>query len=395
MRDQIVKAVTAPFRKLASIGRTRDQRAPAGKNFFWALKDVSFELRRGEVLGIIGRNGAGKSTLLKLLSRITEPTGGYADIYGRVGSLLEVGTGFHQELSGRENIYMSGALLGMTRAEITRKLDEIVAFSEVEDFIDTPVKRYSSGMYTRLAFAVAAHLEPEILIVDEVLAVGDASFQKKCLGKMGEVAQHGRTVLFVSHNMAAVQTLCKKGLLLNHGQVQQVGPVGQVVQTYMKTAAELEANPLDQRRDRQGDGSARVTGVKIETAEGNSLITTASRLKVTVDYESDRPLRNPRFLVTVYDLTNTGIFLLDTDVVGGLPETLPAKGSLTCVTDPIRITPGRCYLNLALYKSSGMADHVEYAAYFDVESENIYGHGTIPERSWVLCVVGQQWKVTA
>jgi lipopolysaccharide transport system ATP-binding protein len=290
---------------------------------------------------------------------------------------------------------MSGALLGMSKGEIRSKFDEIVAFSECEEFIDTPVKRYSSGMYTRLAFAVAAHLEPEILIVDEVLAVGDASFQKKCLGKMGEVAQHGRTVLFVSHNMAAVQALCKKALLLSHGKVQEIGPVNQVVQTYLKTAAETEANPLDQRRDRQGDGSARFTAVRIETADQGGLITTASRLKVTVDYESDRPLRNPRFLVTVYDLTNTGIFLLDTDMTGGLPETLPAKGSLTCVTDPIRVTPGRCYVNLAMYKSGGMADHVEYAAYFDVESENIYGHGTIPQRQWVLTVIGQQWVVNA
>jgi lipopolysaccharide transport system ATP-binding protein len=393
IRDQIAKAATAPFRKLASLGKRRE--TATAHHFFWALKDVCFELHPGEVLGIIGRNGAGKSTLLKLLSRITEPTEGFADIYGRVGSLLEVGTGFHQELSGRENIYMSGALLGMSKAEIRTKFDEIVAFSECEEFIDTPVKRYSSGMYTRLAFAVAAHLEPEILIVDEVLAVGDASFQKKCLGKMGEVAQHGRTVLFVSHNMAAVQALCKKALLLSHGKVQEIGPVNQVVQTYLKTAAETEANPLDQRRDRQGDGSARFTAVRIETADHGGLITTASRLKVTVDYESDRPLRNPRFLVTVYDLTNTGIFLLDTDMTGGLPETLHAKGSLTCVTDPIRVTPGRCYVNLAMYKSGGMADHVEYAAYFDVESENIYGHGTIPQRQWVLTVIGQQWLVSA
>jgi lipopolysaccharide transport system ATP-binding protein len=282
----------------------------------------------------------------------------------------------------------------MTKAEIRSKFDEIVAFSEIEEFIDTPVKRYSSGMYMRLAFAVAAHLEPEILVVDEVLAVGDASFQKKCLGKMGEVAQHGRTVLFVSHNMAAVQSLCKKALLLNQGRVREIGPVHHVVQEYLKTAAEgsEEKNPLDQRRDRQGDGSARFTGVKIESADGG-MICCGSRLKVTVQYESERPLRNSRFLVSVYDLTNTGIFLLDTDAVGGLPETLPARGSLTCVTDPIRVTPGRCYLNLALYKSSGMADHVEYAAYFDVESENLYGHGSIPERQWVLCLIGQEWTV--
>src|SRR3954463_12524104 len=315
LRDVITDAVAAPFRRLRAAARHSSVRNGGGeKPTIWALKDVSFEIKRGEVVGIIGRNGAGKSTLLKILSRITEPTLGSVDIWGRVGSLLEVGTGFHPELTGRDNIFLNGAILGMKKAEIARKLDEIIAFAEVEKFIDTPVKRYSSGMYVRLAFAVAAHLEPEILIVDEVLAVGDASFQKKCLGKMGEVAQGGRTVLFVSHNMAAVQSLCKKAVYLKTGQVQEIGPVNQVVQSYLKTAAETEANPLDQRRDRQGDGSARFTAVRIETAdEGGGLITTASRLKVTIDYESDRPLRNPRFLVTVYDLTNTGIFLLDTD----------------------------------------------------------------------------------
>src|SRR5581483_8501340 len=186
---------------------------------FWALKDVSFEVKVGEALGIIGRNGAGKSTLLKILSRITRPTTGYADVYGRVGSLLEVGTGFHPELTGRENIYLNGAILGMTRRDIQRRFDEIVAFAEVENFLDTPVKRYSSGMYMRLAFAVAAHLEPEILVVDEVLAVGDAEFQKKCLGKMGDVAKEGRTVLFVSHNMNAVEHLCQRVLLFQSGRL--------------------------------------------------------------------------------------------------------------------------------------------------------------------------------
>src|SRR5262249_43592020 len=186
---------------------------------FWALKDVSFEVKRGEVVGIIGRNGAGKSTLLKVLSRVTEPSTGRVTIKGRVASLLEVGTGFHQELTGRENIYLNGAILGMTRAEIRRKFDEIVAFAEVEKFLDTPVKRYSSGMYVRLAFAVAAHLDPEILIVDEVLAVGDAEFQRKCLGKMGEVARGGRTVLFVSHNLPAVTNLCNDLITLAHGNI--------------------------------------------------------------------------------------------------------------------------------------------------------------------------------
>lgn len=201
---------------------------------FWALRDVSFEVKRGEVLGVIGRNGAGKSTLLKILSRITEPTSGRAIIRGRVASLLEVGTGFHPELTGRENIYLNGAILGMRKAEITRKFDEIVAFAELDKFVDTPVKRYSSGMYVRLAFAVAAHLEPEILLIDEVLAVGDAGFQKKCLGKMGEVAKEGRTVLFVSHNMVAVQALCHNALCLDGGRVHQYGESRPVVGDYLQ-----------------------------------------------------------------------------------------------------------------------------------------------------------------
>lgn len=207
----------------------------------WALKDVSFEIHRGEAVGIIGRNGAGKSTLLKILSRITEPTTGRVTIRGRVASLLEVGTGFHSELSGRENIYLNGTILGMTRGEIKRKFDEIVAFAEVEKYLDTPVKRYSSGMYVRLAFAVAAHLEPEILVVDEVLAVGDAEFQKKCLGKMGDVTQEGKTVLFVSHNMAAVQSLCQTALQLDQGRAVQTGDVESVVSAYLKGATDHAA----------------------------------------------------------------------------------------------------------------------------------------------------------
>jgi lipopolysaccharide transport system ATP-binding protein len=222
---------------------------------FWALRDVSFEVKRGEVLGIIGRNGAGKSTLLKILSRITAPTEGRVRLRGRVGSLLEVGTGFHPELTGRENIFLNGAILGMTRAEITRKFDEIVAFAEIEQFLDTPVKRYSSGMYVRLAFAVAAHLEPEILIVDEVLAVGDVEFQKKCLGKIDEVSRReGRTVIFVSHNMSAVNSLCSKGLLLNKGQVREIGDTKSVVSkylTHMQTGNEGQKILVDGQGERQ------------------------------------------------------------------------------------------------------------------------------------------------
>jgi lipopolysaccharide transport system ATP-binding protein len=230
-------------------GAPKKQHSHSGPpgDIIWALKDVSFDVRRGEVIGIIGRNGAGKSTLLKILSRITEPTEGYVDINGRVASLLEVGTGFHQELTGRENIYLNGAILGMKKEEIERKFDEIVAFAEVEKFIDTPVKRYSSGMHLRLAFAVAAHLEPEILLIDEVLAVGDVGFQRKCLGKMSEVSRQGRTVLFVSHNMQAVRSLCKKTILLEDGQVHSYGDSDAIVEYYLQAGTRREhSNDLDE-----------------------------------------------------------------------------------------------------------------------------------------------------
>lgn len=229
LRDTLTDILYSPFRRLRA--KSKDTNAAANPTF-WALKDVSFDVRRGEVVGIIGRNGAGKSTLLKILSRITKPTEGQVRLKGRVGSLLEVGTGFHPELSGRENIYLNGTILGMRKTEIEKKFDEIVAFAEIEKFLDTPVKRYSSGMYVRLAFAVAAHLEPEILIVDEVLAVGDAQFQKKCMGKLSEAAHAGRTVIFVSHNMSAIKSLCQKGLLLNSGQVAFSGTVEDAVREY-------------------------------------------------------------------------------------------------------------------------------------------------------------------
>jgi lipopolysaccharide transport system ATP-binding protein len=248
---------------LLKIGRP-GPRAPRGEKGFWALNDVTFDVHQGDVLGVIGRNGAGKSTLLKILSRITEPTSGRAEIHGRVGSLLEVGTGFHPELTGRENVFLNGAILGMRKSEIERKFDEIVAFAEVEKFIDTPVKRYSSGMYVRLAFAVAAHLEPEILIVDEVLAVGDASFQKKCLGKMHDVAGEGRTVLFVSHSMGAVASLCSRAILLDAGSVVKYGAVADVAAHYQAGlhAAVADNSDLGNAK-RFGTGKALFTSLKI------------------------------------------------------------------------------------------------------------------------------------
>lgn len=233
LRDVLANAFTAPARKMSSAAKTAE--TVAHRPDFWALRDASFEIERGEVVGFIGRNGAGKSTLLKILSRITEPTEGRANMYGRLGTLLEVGTGFHPELTGRENVYLNGAIIGMKRAEINSHFDEIVEFSGVEKFLDTPVKRYSSGMQVRLAFAVAAHLDPEIMIVDEVLAVGDAQFQAKCMGKMSDIASQGRTVLFVSHNMSAVERLCTRAVLLESGRLVADGPVNEVAARYLKT----------------------------------------------------------------------------------------------------------------------------------------------------------------
>jgi lipopolysaccharide transport system ATP-binding protein len=271
IRETMTDLAAAPLRRLRRLG----QPSPDNETI-WALKDVSFDVKKGEVLGIIGRNGAGKTTLLRILCRITEPTEGYAEIKGRVGSLLEVGTGFHPELTGRENIYLNGAILGMKRAEIDARFDEIVAFSEIEKSLDTPVKRYSSGMYVRLAFSVAAHLEPEILLVDEVLAVGDAAFQKKCLGKMGDVASEGRTVLFVSHNMAAVERLCSRALLVESGKVKVKGDTRKTIDVYLESAAELHDVPLALRTDRRGNQSYRFVDCWMADKEGEKLSTVYS-----------------------------------------------------------------------------------------------------------------------
>lgn len=263
--ETAMDALTAPLRRLRRLGKP----APDDETI-WALRDVSFEIERGEAVGIIGRNGAGKSTLLKILSRITDPTIGQAELHGRVASLLEVGTGFHPELTGRENIYLNGSILGMHRGEIDRKFDEIVAFAEIESFLDTPVKRYSSGMYVRLAFAVAAHMDPEIMVVDEVLAVGDAQFQKKCLGKMGEVARGGRTVLFVSHNMGAIKSICDRAICLKNGRLVSDGPVDEVVAAYLDEGLELvpfrDTAHLPRER---GSGAAKIQSVSLERNDGS------------------------------------------------------------------------------------------------------------------------------
>ena len=333
LRDAITRGASDSMRRVKSwLGRQSDA---DDSPHVWALQGIDLEIAEGEVFGIIGRNGSGKSTLLKILSGITEPTSGYADISGRVGSLLEVGTGFHMELTGRENIALNGALLGMRRVEIQRKFDEIVAFSEVEAFLDTPVKRYSSGMFMRLAFAVAAHLEPDILIVDEVLAVGDAAFQKKCLGKMSTVAREGRTVIFVSHYMPSVQSLCSHAALLEHGKVVGLGAPRDVIGRYLQVTSVPEPIPLESRIDRRGDGSVRMLSLEIESLDPDRLVRCTSRLVVTVRYRSAQPLRYASIVIGVSTLNEVGVVELDSENTGGLPDWLPAEGSLRCMTAPI------------------------------------------------------------
>jgi lipopolysaccharide transport system ATP-binding protein len=390
LRDSLTRTVTSSFHRAAAVWR--GHACETDTHEIWALQDVSFEVERGEVVGIIGRNGAGKSTLLKVLSRITEPTQGRVSIKGRVGSLLEVGTGFHPELTGRENIYLNGAILGMRQTEIEKKFDEIVDFAEVEKFLDTPVKHYSSGMYTRLAFAVAAHLETEILLVDEVLAVGDASFQRKCLGKMSAVAKQGRTVVFVSHNTAAILSLCGRATWLDAGKVRDDGETSDVVQHYLKSMSATEGVPLQQRTDRKGDGSARFVSLRIESADPDQVIRPGSRWKVSLRYRSEQPLQRADFCLSVYDyILGCRIFELDSEVTGGMTDPLPAEGTVTCLTDPVNLSPGRCYVNATLMKNGVVADYVQHALSFDVEVADVHGTGKLPARNHVINVIKHSW----
>jgi lipopolysaccharide transport system ATP-binding protein len=333
------ETLAAPFRlngRRSSSGRAngRTPNGSNGSNTFWALKDVSFEVQAGEVVAIIGRNGAGKSTLLKVLSRITEPTSGYADIYGRVGSLLEVGTGFHPELTGKENIFLNGAILGMKRRELSQKIDEIVAFAELEQFIDTPVKHYSSGMYLRLAFAVAAHLEPEILLVDEVLAVGDANFQKKCLGKMGEVAEQGRTVLFVSHNMSAVKELCGRGLLLDHGQIQYEGRATDCISEYYKRLNSESVNQPDNLATKE----LRTGAVQVQGNYGAKILS-GSPFTVRLPISAEG-IKNPWIFFIIEDFTGRVVMHNRVNSAKIGPEIVDGEYNLEVKVPPLWLSPG-------------------------------------------------------
>jgi lipopolysaccharide transport system ATP-binding protein len=385
----------------------RDQLASSMRSLFsrngqhsydtiWALKNLSFEVKEGEVLGIIGRNGAGKSTLLKILSRITEPTEGRAEICGRVGSLLEVGTGFHGELTGRENIYLNGAILGMKKAEIKRKFDEIVDFSGVEKFIETPVKRYSSGMYVRLAFAVAAYLHPDILIVDEVLAVGDAAFQKKCLGKMGNVAKEGRTVLFVSHNMAAIQGLCSRCLLLRSGQLVAEGPARNVVEDYFAEVSVGSPALLAQRKDRQGTGEIQFSDVSIFDAKGRPINVALSGqdINIAVSYRSrdNKPISRLDAHITFFTTLGQFMFTCSSEASGYSFDPLPPSGQIVCQIPELPLAPGRYTFNLFSTVGGAIADWVQQVGSLDVGAGDFFGTGQLMTREGGF-LVKNRWTV--
>ena len=368
----------------------------------WALRDVSFTVEQGEVLGIIGRNGAGKSTLLKILSRVTAPTSGSIKVRGRVASLLEVGTGFHPELTGRENIHLNGAILGMSRREINRKFDEIVDFAEVEKFIDTPVKRYSSGMYVRLAFAVAAHLDPEILVVDEVLAVGDARFQKKCLGKMGSVAREGRTVLFVSHNMAAVSSLCTRGMLLDRGRVEVSGTTGAVIDSYLQSVESASFTALKLRQDRTGSGRVRLEEISFVSVNpvGDKMpgVVSGFSLQVILTCRTSKPelMKNIPIYVRFVDSFDAKLFACSTDFVATM-ETEEVDGifNAVCTIPRLPLAAGLYRVDVFIGNKGVAFDYILKAGEFQVIDSDFFGSGKLPDaKKHGIFLVDQSWKLS-
>lgn len=366
---------------------------------FWALKDVYFEIKQGDRVGIIGRNGAGKSTLLKILSRITEPTKGRISINGRVASLLEVGTGFHPELTGRENIYLNGAILGMSKVEIKKKFDEIVAFAEVEKFLDTPVKRYSSGMYVRLAFAVAAHLEPEILVVDEVLAVGDVQFQHKCLGKMEDVGKEGRTVLFVSHNMSTVERLCSRGIYLKNGCIKYTDRIEAVVEQYLADAREnYELTSLRDRKNRQGSGRIKIVGFYVVDKFGlkQNVLKSGEDYVFVMEYENlnlDKNFSNVVGSIAINDSREEIVLLVRSNFTNqnlNLPEQF---GKIECHIKDFNLTTGA--YSCTLFLSHGEAeilDYIKSAVEILVEGGDFFGTGSIGLPTHCKVLTRADWK---
>jgi lipopolysaccharide transport system ATP-binding protein len=389
LRESLVGAPAALMRRLR--GGLDDSRGET----FWALKDVSFQVSTGEVIGIIGRNGAGKSTLLKILSRITKPTVGRAMLDGRVGSLLEVGTGFHPELTGRENIFLNGAILGMGRREIGRKFDEIVSFAAVEDFLDTPVKRYSSGMHVRLAFAVAAHLELEIMLVDEVLAVGDLHFQRKCLDKMDDVARGGRTVLLVSHNMAAIEALCSRVVLIEGGRVIQEGDASEAIRAYIDLARQLAVVPIADRRDRIGDGSARIVHIEVQDLSGTPRAEhrMGDGIRVVLRIRADKPL--PSACVGLIFETHNGHSLFGVRSSLADSHAFFPRGvtTVTCEVPALPLIPGRYHLHAAVRHEQDPYDRVNYATMIEITPADVFGTGRLPLAHDGPCFVHSSWSI--
>lgn len=380
--------------------RSSSQRTPNSERSIWAVRDISLRVDEGEVVGLIGRNGAGKSTLLKILSRITYPTSGKLDIRGRVASLLEVGTGFHGELSGRENIFLNGSILGMKQKEVAKKLDAIVEFAGVEKFLDTPVKRYSSGMYLRLGFAVAAHLEPHVLIVDEVLAVGDAGFQKKCLNLMSELRNGGRTVLFVSHNMAAVENLCSRVMWIDNGQVRQNGPAKQVIESYMSTFAEGAQVSVDLNgaTNRQGNGEVRFTRAEFLNTSGVPLrlVRSGDAITLRLSYHAEKDVSAPIFEASI--TTDSGMLItkFSTTIDYEISSLAPGDGFIDLHIPCFAFQPGRYYLSLSLKTSERILyDVLDYCLQYEVETSNYFQTGKGISSEFGLIFLPWRWELQA
>lgn len=395
LRDTLTDAIASPLRRTKSLLQKKATVAVQRHETIWALKDVSFEVKRGEIVGIIGRNGAGKSTLLKILTRITEPSRGEATIYGRVGSLLEVGTGFHPELTGRENIYLNGAILGMKHVDITQKFDDIVDFAEIETFIDTPVKHYSSGMYMRLAFAIAAHLEPDILLVDEVLAVGDAQFQKKCLGKMGDAAQGGRTVLLVSHNMAAISGLCQRVLYIKDGKLWIDGNSQDAIRHYMTDVESSTKTLLVDRRDRKGEGHVRLTNIRwldAQTLKPLAVVMSGQDVYLEIGYTTSntrrKPIDNLSIIISFYTELDQYVVSLDSRA---LNEKLSSKGKAYCYIKRFPLMAGRFTAHCHIRVNGVSADFIKHVLTTDVGRGDFYGTGFTQPHKRNGMYVFHQW----
>ena len=391
LRETLAKAARAP-RNFFS--RDNSER----KKSFWALRDVSFEVEPGEIVGIIGRNGAGKSTLLKILARVTEPTAGRIELYGHANSLLEVGTGFHPELTGRENIFVNGAILGMKNAEIKRLFDEIVAFAEVENFLDTVVKRYSSGMYMRLAFSVAAHLNPDILIIDEVLSVGDAQFQKKCLGKVQDVARSGRTVLFVSHNMASVENLCSRGVVLEKGKVIYDGDKSDAISKYIESTSQNIGSDLSENKNRIGSGEIRIKAIEIKDTNGNPVVNVMSgqdvdicfRFETAPDYRQ-RTNVNMGFMIRTH--LDVPVFLQHNLLTDKQWGDLPPVGAFVCRLTKLPLPPSNYRFGFSVMCGDEQLDRIDDAGDLTVIEGDFYGSGKVPMLTHGCCLVDARWEL--